>query len=88
VTDFSTDPRFSEIPEWAQKVLKEIEPMPVPGGDTWHEVGFRMANFTCQAAVVNGKWVALPPEQIAEISLISYVFNEDGEKLDINKGPE
>lgn len=74
---FSKDARFTEIPEWAKDQLADIEPTGIMNGSTWHEVQFEMDGIMCQVAVVDRKYVALPPSEVAQLGYIIKVWQKE-----------
>ena len=74
---------FNEIPKWAQRDLRDIPITGNMGDNEWHEVGFGMGKIQCQVAVIDRKWVVLGQEEIDKLTHILYVFDEDGQQLEI-----
>jgi hypothetical protein len=67
--DLSNDNRFTELPQQWQDALKDEPVTDMMGEDEWHEVVFLSSmGFTMQGAVVNRKWIALSPEEVASIT--------------------
>lgn len=76
VHDFSTDPRFTELPLRFQEELKDKPPTGDLGedGGTWHEVQFKLGGIMVQCAVVNRRWVVLSKHEVDNLIYIIKVF--------------